>query len=91
MIRPIRVRKRPVIVETMQYTGKNGRDIRRWMVGSARSYRAAEPFRIATLEGEMTVSPGDWVIKGIQGEFYPCKPDIFQATYDQAGDGEVSQ
>lgn len=40
---------------------------------------------IATLEGDMRVSPGDWVIRGVQGEFYPCKPDIFAATYDEIG------
>jgi len=38
---------------------------------------------IDTLEGIMTVSPGDWVIRGVQGEFYPCKPDIFAATYEE--------
>jgi hypothetical protein len=38
---------------------------------------------IRTLEGDMKVSPGDYVIRGVQGEFYPCKPDIFQATYDE--------
>jgi len=37
---------------------------------------------ISTLEGRMVVSPGDWVIKGVKGEFYPCKPDIFEATYE---------
>ncbi len=39
--------------------------------------------KIATLEGEMNVSVGDWVIKGIKGEFYPCKPDIFEKTYER--------
>lgn len=38
---------------------------------------------IVTLEGTMTVSNGDWVIKGVQGEFYPCKPEIFEATYEK--------
>lgn len=37
---------------------------------------------IATLEGVMQAKPGDWIIRGVQGEFYPCKPDIFDATYD---------
>ena len=37
---------------------------------------------IATLEGEMRCDPGDWIIRGIQGEFYPCKPDVFDATYE---------
>ena len=40
---------------------------------------------IATLEGEMRADPGDWIIRGVQGEFYPCKPDIFDATYEPAG------
>ena len=39
---------------------------------------------IQTLEGPHKVSPGDWVIKGVRGEFYPCKPGIFEATYDEA-------
>jgi len=47
------------------------------------------PFRlrcliISTLEGEMVAVPGDWIIRGVQGEFYPCKPDIFAATYEPA-------
>lgn len=41
-------------------------------------------FLIATLEGVMQAKPGDWIIKGVQGEFYPCKPDIFEATYEVA-------
>lgn len=41
-------------------------------------------FMIATLEGHLKVSPGDWIITGVQGEKYPCKPDIFEATYDPA-------
>lgn len=41
---------------------------------------------IPTLEGDMYASVGDWIIKGVQGEFYPCKPDIFAATYDAADD-----
>ena len=39
---------------------------------------------IPTLEGEMRAAPGDWIIKGVKGEFYPCKPDIFEATYEVA-------
>lgn len=47
-----------------------------------------EALRIKTLEGVMEASPGDWIIRGIQGEFYPCKPDIFEATYTAVGDEE---
>lgn len=46
------------------------------------------PLVIHTLEGDMTAQEGDWIIKGVKGEFYPCKPDIFEATYDPA---EVAQ
>jgi hypothetical protein len=41
---------------------------------------------IATLEGIMKAKPGDWIIQGVQGEFYPCKPDIFEQTYEPVGD-----
>jgi hypothetical protein len=41
---------------------------------------------IATLEGVMQAKPGDWIIRGVQGEFYPCRPDIFAATYEPVGD-----
>lgn len=40
--------------------------------------------QIETLEGEMTASPGDWIIQGVEGEFYPCKPSVFDATYEPA-------
>jgi hypothetical protein len=43
---------------------------------------------IPTLEGLMTAKPGDWIIRGVKGEFYPCKPDIFEATYDEVGESE---
>lgn len=45
-----------------------------------------ESLVIPALEGYHTASPGDWIIRGIKGEFYPCKPDIFEATYDPAAD-----
>jgi len=42
--------------------------------------------KIFTLEGSLTASVGDWIIKGVKGEFYPCKPDIFEATYEEVSD-----
>jgi hypothetical protein len=45
-------------------------------------YDGAEPLIIHTLEGDMTAMPGDWILIGIKGEQYPCKPDIFQETYE---------
>lgn len=47
-------------------------------------WRDGESLWIGTLEGNMVCSPGDWIIRGIKGELYPCKPDIFAATYEPA-------
>jgi hypothetical protein len=55
-----------------------------WVLGlnGTATYGDEPSLRIRTLEGVMTASPGDWVIRGVAGEFYPCKPDIFSATYE---------
>ncbi len=74
-------RKRPVVIEALQYDGTNYREVGEF-AGHAVILHA-DHLRIGTLEGEMTVSVGDYVIKGVQGEFYPCKPDIFAATYEE--------
>ncbi len=50
--------------------------------------QTAVAVEIPTLEGVMLASPGDWIITGVRGEKYPCKPDIFAATYEPVGDGE---
>jgi hypothetical protein len=47
-------------------------------------WRDGENLWIGTLEGNMIASPGDWIIQGVKGELYPCKPDIFEATYERA-------
>lgn len=90
-----RYRKRPVVVEAVEFSGSNRREVLRFIYPSMSEdgLRGAEemalPVVIGTLEGDMTVSPGDYVIKGVQGEFYPCKPGIFAATYEPAcGPGE---
>jgi hypothetical protein len=51
--------------------------------GSGKDF-VANGLWVKTLEGKMTAMPGDWIIKGVKGEFYPCKPDIFEASYDPA-------
>lgn len=53
--------------------------------GELAQQEASARLRIRTLEGDIFASPGDWIIKGVQGEFYPCKPDIFEATYKPDG------
>lgn len=81
-------RKRPVIIEACQ-TGVDydiDCEILRWCGGVLpdSGEDADWLFRILTLEGWLYVTPGDWVIKGVKGEFYPCKPDVFAATYTDA-------
>ncbi|UOF90805.1 PGDYG domain-containing protein [Fodinisporobacter ferrooxydans] len=81
-------RKKPVVVEAEQwFPGKHidgvnpGGDIvfdglKKWVEPNGKYY-------ISTLEGDMEVSPGDYIITGVKGEKYPCKPDIFEATYEK--------
>lgn len=88
-------RKKPVVVEAVRWTGSNLEEIRNF-VGSDLIEECVELFDIKrtlkemlvdiaidTLEGTMRVDYGDYIIKGVKGEFYPCKPDIFLATYEE--------
>jgi hypothetical protein len=74
-------RKKPVEIEAVQYTGDNGQEICLFVGEADRNEK--NQFLIHTLEGTMAADPGDWIIKGVKGEFYPCKPDIFEATYEE--------
>jgi hypothetical protein len=89
----MKFRKKPVIIEAIQFSGYNPTEIKRFVGDSCEveyndvAYQAgAGPMTVRvfihTLEGDMIVSPGDYVIKGVKGEFYPCKPDIFEQTYE---------
>jgi hypothetical protein len=85
-----RFRKKPVEIEAMPFDGTeaSANEILSW-IGTGASYRrGSNALFISTLEGEMTASEGDWIIKGVQGEFYPCKPSIFAATYEPAEDDD---
>lgn len=87
-----RYRKKPIEIEAMQNDGtmESAQDVVRWAEGSwmeTRQSRRGPEFpnyvvMIRTLEGVMRADPGDWIIKGIESEFYPVKPDIFDATYE---------
>ena len=92
-----RFRKKPVEVEAIQNTG-DWAPIMAWLdevtghpvrvpFGQQPSitHNADGSLNIYTLEGPLRADVGDWIIRGIRGEFYPCKPDIFEATYDPAG------
>lgn len=80
-------KKKPVVIEAIKFTGENKEEILVFAKGSSleESFTESE-IVIKTLEGDLKVSPGDYVIKGVKGEFYPCKPDIFIATYEEVNE-----
>lgn len=73
-------RKKPVVIEAILYTGKNYGEVQNF-IGNGCGLNQGQII-INTLEGDMRANPNDWIIKGVKGEFYPCKPDIFEATYE---------
>jgi hypothetical protein len=77
-------RKKPVVIEAIQWTGKNCAEIANFVDDSIPVIMFDKPLTVITLEGQHKASINDWIIKGVKGEFYPCKPDIFAATYDPA-------
>jgi hypothetical protein len=92
----MKFRKKPVEVEAMQWTGNNSFSIMSF-VGQQLEWTEpphgmeldndhippeAYTIIIPTLEGDMKASKGDWIVKGVKGEFYPCKPDVFEMTYE---------
>lgn len=84
-------KKKPIVIEAEQWwPGKHIEGVVRKEAQAVPSRAGGTAFVmpprdvVETLEGEMTVSPGDWIITGVKGERYPCKPDIFDATYEPA-------
>lgn len=89
----MKYRKKPVVIEAIQWNGLNLEEIKEfvgesliydiidtaWQVGKGAPH---VNMKIKTLEGDMRVNKGDFIIKGVNGEFYPCKPDIFEKTYE---------
>ena len=89
----MKYKTRPVEIEAIQWTGHNLEEIKQfvgesleydildtaWEVGKGRPHIY---MKIRTLEGDMYVSMGDYIIKGLRGEFYPCKPDVFEKKYE---------
>lgn len=80
-------KKKPVIIQAIQFFDESSlydmREVfgREWL--SVRDFSDGK-LKIKTLEGDHIANPGDWIIKGVKGEFYPCKPDIFEMTYEEA-------
>lgn len=95
----MKFRKKPVVIEAVRYDGE-WKTIIDWMEKLVAPGELLFPFgteppitatssgklSIRTLEGTMTADIGDWIIRGIKGEFYPCSPDIFEATYERVGE-----
>ncbi len=81
----MKYRKKPVVVEAMKFTDDNKNQVFHWITCSTTAdFNGGKPIiRIQTLEGVMTAELGDYIIKGVQGEFYPCKPDVFEQTYEK--------
>ena len=91
-------RKRPVVIEAILWTGNNLAEVIKFTDGRNPETKGnhagmmweqyvdlvqKDGLKIFTLEGAMSASIGDWIIKGVHGEFYPCKPDIFDKTYEE--------
>lgn len=86
----MKFRKKPVVIEAVQHFADMGRHtavIPHWLIQACTTgvviARGTETY-IKTLEGDMHVQDGDWIIRDVKGELYPCKPDIFEATYEPA-------
>lgn len=80
-------RKKPVVIEAVYYDGANLEEVANFIGSNLPSHpddMIGTPIFIKTLEGYMRTDVGDWIIKGVAGEFYPCKPDIFEQTYEPA-------
>ena len=79
---PMKYKKKPVIIEAVQWTGRNIKEIEHFTRGYAHYNLWLDTFEIKTLEGTMIANVNDYIIKGVKGEFYPCKPYVFEQTYE---------
>ena len=82
----MKYRKKPVVIEVVQWNGNNTYEIQDFIENGDWTWvQGSEGFDlyIHTLEGKMFANVDDYIIKGVQGEFYPCKPDIFEMTYEK--------
>lgn len=85
----MKFRKKPVVIEAVQWCGAADTNrIINWLAQQKANIEGwlfhDHDITIPTLEGDHRAMPGDWIIRGVKGEFYPCKPDIFEATYEAA-------
>ena len=87
----MRFRKKPIVIEAVRIPNQDEMIEHGLVIGFFMKYKFEDftieedkGYNIKTIEGTMHASPGDWIIRGINGEFYPCKPDIFEKTYEPA-------
>jgi len=78
----MKYRKKPVVIDAVQFIGENHNEIAEFIGDAGCRSHSTGSITISTLEGAMNASKGDFIIKGVNGEFYPCKPDIFHKTYE---------
>jgi len=79
----MKFRKKPVVVEAIQYIGHNDAEIFAFFHNAFTRGEVLQTIFIPTSSGVHKIVPGDWVIRGVNGEFYPCKSDIFEMTYER--------
>lgn len=84
----MKYRKKPVVIEAVRWTGENHEEINAFCKENDMWSRSKKTLYIKTLEGHHYASVGDYIIKGVNGEFYPCKPDIFEKTYEKVVDND---
>ena len=82
----MKFRKKPIVIEAVRWQPETKEGVAAMLRFVPMPSLVGDDLRIKTLEGVMTANPGDWVIKGVAGEFSPCKPDIFEATYEPVDD-----
>lgn len=76
-------RKKPVVIDALQYDGSNSIEVEGFSEGQiVKRGGKSDEMDVKSLEGNVIAVTGDWIIKGVNGEFYPCKPDIFEKTYE---------
>lgn len=95
----MKYRKKPAVIEAVQWDGDNLAEViqftglhpsaQKWTWEEYKQVVASEGLKVFTLNGPVMVCVGEYIIRGVQGEFYPCKPDIFEQTYEPVEDEEA--
>jgi hypothetical protein len=95
----MKYRKKPVVIDAVLWTGDNLKEVisfstlhqsaSKWTWEEYEEIVKRDGLKIFTLEGTMSARIGDWIIRGVKGEIYPCKPDIFEATYEKIEDAPL--